>query len=173
MLRGLALGALLIVAGFASAAAIAVPRFLDVKDTIEAFPKTRLSEGSVVLERKEYDVYLDQPASSADAGWTLSVRDPENRELELRPAGGEVTYDWSGRKGSRIGKLRVITPGRHVVRGTGPPGADVVFADELFSDMGRTLLLALAVLFALGLAGVVVIVLALARRTPREGKRWP
>ena len=173
-MRGrLALGLLLIAAGIVVAVAIAVPRIVGVKDQIDSFPKTRLSEGSVQLERREYDVYLDVPSGTGDAGWTLGVRGPDGNEVPLRPAGGSITYDWFGREGSRIGKLRVPEPGRHVVRGTGPSGADVVFATDIVGDVGRGLLLAAAALVVLGAAGVVLIVLALSRRRPSEPRRWP
>ena len=172
--RRLTLGLLLIAAGFVTAGLIAVPPFLDVKERIESFPKTRFSEGSVELEAREYDVYLDVPSGTGDAGWTgPSIRDPEGRELALRAASGSITYDWFGREGSRIGKLRVTTAGRHVVRGTGPPEADLVFADDVFGDTGRSLLVALAALTLLGSAGVMLIVLGIAKREPQEAKRWP
>ena len=169
----IALGLLLIAAGFAAAAAIAVPRFLGVKDQIESFPQTRLSEGAVELERREYDVYLDVPSGTGDFGWTLEVRDPAGRPVPLRRGGATVTYDWFGREGSRIAKLRVTRPGRHAVRGTGAPGADVVFAEDVIGGMGRSILLALGALALLGSAGVVLIVLGAARRAPREPRRWP
>ena len=172
--RRLTLGVLLIVAGIVAALVIAVPRFVDLKDRIESFPKTRLSEGTVQLEAREYDVYLDLPSGTGDAGWTgPSIRDPDGRELPVRPAPGDIDYEWFSREGSRIGKVRISTAGRHVVRGTGPPGADVVFADDVIGDMGRSVLLALAAFGLLGAAGLVVIVLAFARRRPQEPKRWP
>jgi hypothetical protein len=172
--RRLTQGLLLIAAGFVTAALIAVPRFLDVKDRIESFPKTRLSEGSVELEAREYDLYLDVPSGTGDAGYTgPSIRDPQGRELPVRSASADITYDWFGREGSRIGTVRVRTAGRHVVRGTGPPGADLVFADDVIGDMGRTLVFAGAAFFILGAAGVAMIVIALARRRPQEPARWP
>ena len=169
----LALGLLLIVAGFVSAAAIAIPPFLGVKDQIESFPKTRLSEGAVELERREYDIYLDVPSGTGNSGWTLDVLDPEGRPAPLRPAAGSITYDWFGREGSRIGKLRVTRPGRHAVRGTGVPDADVIFAEDLIGGVGRSLGIAFAALALLGSAGVVLIVLGAAKRRPRDPKRWP
>jgi hypothetical protein len=39
--------------------------------------------------------------------------------------------------------------------------------------MGRSLLFAGAAFFVLGAAGVVLVVLALARRKPQEPTRWP
>ena len=171
--RYIALGLILIAAGFAAAAAITVPRFLNVKEQIEGFPKTRLSEGSVQLERRAYDVYIDVPSGTGDVGWTLSVRDPQGREVTLRPSTSSITYDWSGREGSRIGKLRATVAGRHVVSGTGPPGADVVFADDVVGDMGRSLLWAFVVLLVFASAGTLALVLGFTRHRPREAKRWP
>ena len=174
MARRIGLGLLLIAVGIVVAAAIAVPRFVGLKHQIDSFPKTRLSEGSVELERRDYDVYLDVPSGTGDAGWTgPSIRGPDGRELALRPAAGSITYDWSGREGSRIGKLRVAEPGRHVVRGTGPPGADLVFATDVIGGLGRSLLLAGAAFFSFGAAGVVLIVLGIARRRSPEPRRWP
>jgi hypothetical protein len=146
---------------------------LDVKDRIDSFPRTRLSEGTVQLEAREYDVYLDVPSGTGEFGWTLAVRGPTGRELPLRTGGASFDYEWFSREGSRIGTLRVTDPGRHVVRGTGAPGADVVFADDVVGDMGRTVLLAVAALVLLGAAGLVLVVLAIARRAPREARRWP
>ena len=171
--RQVALGLVLIAAGFVAAGAIAVPRFLDVKEQIEKLPKTPLSGGSVQLERREYDVYLDVPAGTGDAGWTLSLRGPEDREVPLLPGGATIAYEWASREGSRIGKLRARTAGPHVVRGTGPSGADVVFADDVVGDMGRSLLLAVSALALLGGGGVLVLIVGIARRRPREPKRWP
>ena len=171
--RYVALGVVLLVAGFVAAVAIAVPRFIGISEQIEGFHKTRLSEGSVQLQAREYDVYLDLPAGTGDAGWTLSVSDPEGREVPLRPRGSTVTYAWGSREGSRIGRLRPATAGRHVVRGTGPPGADVVFADDVVGDMGRSILYAVGALALLGGAGVVLMIVGFARRKPGEPKRWP
>ena len=169
----LTLGLLLIAAGFVAAIVIAVPPFVDLKERIESFPKTRLSEGSVELEAREYDVYLDVPSGTGDAGWTLGIRDAEGREVPLTRTSGDVTYEWFSREGARIGKVRVTTPGRHVVRGTGPAGADVIFAEEIIGDLGRSLLYAAGALALLGSAGVLLIVLGFAKRKPREPKRWP
>lgn len=169
----LTLGLLLIAAGFVAAIVIAVPPFVDLKERIESFPKTRLSEGAVELEAREYDVYLDVPSGTGDAGWTLRMRDAEGREVPLRSTSSSITYDWFGREGARIGKVRITAPGRHVVRGTGPAGADVVFAEEVFGDMGRSVLYAAGSLALLGSAGVLLIVLGFSRREPREPRRWP
>ena len=171
--RYVALGVVLLVAGFVAAAAIAVPRFLGVKEQIEGFPKTRLSEGAVQLQVREYDVYIDVPAGSGEAGWTLSVRDAEGREVPLRPGDDTVEYAWGSREGWLAGELRVTTAGRHLVRGTGPPSADVVFADDVVGDMGRSVLYALGALALLGGTGLVVMIVGFARRRPREPKRWP
>lgn len=167
------LGVLLIAAGLVAAVAIALPPFLDVKDRIESFPKTRLSEGAVQLEAREYDVYLEVPTGTGDFGWTLSVRDGGGADVPLRRAPGSVTYSWFGRDGERIAKLRVARAGRHLVRGTGPPGARVVFARDVIGGIGRSLLLAGIAFLALVAAGIVVIVLGVARRPPQEPKRWP
>ena len=171
--RYVALGLVLIVAGFVAAVAIAVPRFVGVKDQIEGFPKTRLSEGSVELERRAYDVYIDVPAGTGDFSWTLSVRDPTGREAAVLPSGSTVDYAWGSREGWLAGELRVTTAGRHVLRGTGPPGADVVFADDVVGDMGRSILYAVGALALLGGAGVVLMIVGFGRRKPREPKRWP
>jgi hypothetical protein len=93
--------------------------------------------------------------------------------VPLRLGSSTVTYEWFGREGYRQGTLRVTNAGRHVIRGMGPSGADVVFADDVVGDMGRTLLLAVAVFGLLGTAGVVLTVLGIAKRVPREPRRWP
>lgn len=173
MRRALLLGGLLIAAAFAAGLALAVPPFIETADRIESFPKTRISEGAVELRSGEYDVYIDVPSSTPESTWSLTLRDPQRREVPILPSGGSITYDWFGRSGERVGKVRITAPGRHLVRGSGPPGARVVFADDVFGGVGKGLLAGAAAFFLLAAAGVVVIVVALARRGPREPKRWP
>ena len=166
-------GAVLFAAGIAVGLLLAVPPILQIGDRIEAFPKTRISEGAVQLQRREYDVYLEVPDTTPESPWTLTIRDAAGRDVPLRPASGSVTYSWSGRSGERVGKVRVTTPGRHLIRGTGPPDTRVVFADEVAGDVLKSVLGGVGAFFLFGAAAVVLIVVTAARRRPREVKRWP
>lgn len=173
-MRGFLLGGFVILAAAIAAAFHAVSGFMEIEDRIDAFPKTGLSEGSVLLQARRYDVYVDVPAGSGDFRWSLRVLDDARRELEIGPATSSVEYDLGGRSGMLVGKLVVPRAGRHLVRGTGPPGARVVFAQGVFGTVGSTILGA-TLIFLGGLAvGIAIIVVAVARRRgPQEPKRWP
>jgi hypothetical protein len=173
MRGGFVAGGLLILAGIVGALLFAGLRLVDLEDRISSFPRASLSDGAVDLPAGEHNVYLDVPGGTGKFAWSLTIRDPRRVELPLRGAGGSFEYDLGGREGELVGKVRVIHPGRHVLVGDGPPGARVVFGRGLLGRLGTTLLGALAIFFVPAAVGAVLIIVAAARRRPREPKRWP
>jgi hypothetical protein len=169
------IGGLLGLAAVIGAIVFGGTRLEKIDDTIDGYPKTNLSEGSVELEARDYNVYLDVPGGTGEFRWTLAVRDAERRDVPLRSTSTDFTYDLGGREGSLIGKLRAPAAGRYVVRGTGPPDSRVVFGEGgLLGSVATAVLGALAILGIGGAAALGLIVLTVVRRRPRpEAKRWP
>jgi hypothetical protein len=169
------IGGVLIAAAVAGAIIFAGLRVDRVANAIDDYPKTSLSEGSVQLEAREYNVYIDVPGGTGEFRWELSVVDEANIEVPLDLTSSDFTYDFGNREGALVGSLRPSVAGRHRVRGSGPPGARVIFGDEgILGSIGSLVLGALGILVLGGGLGVtLIIVTAVRRRGPQEAKRWP
>jgi hypothetical protein len=172
--KGYWIGGFLILLAIAGGLGFVIARIIQIGDRIDEFPKGGLAESSVQLEARDYHVYLDVPNGTGGYSWTLAVRGPREQQLELRPTSTDITYDIGGREGELIGRMRVDEPGRYLIRGTGPPGARVVFGESIFGGIFSTVVGGLAIFFVLGGAGLALIIVTAVRgRGKQEPKRWP
>jgi hypothetical protein len=164
---GYVLAVALVVAGVAAGILIGVGATDRLRGQLDGFATVAAGNvEEVELEAGDLSVFYETAIDErrADLGeLDLRIEDAQDRPLELRRGGAELTYAFGSREGERIAKVRVERAGPHVVGFIGPTGRVLIGEAPGLDDASRFVLALL--LAALGLLlGVLLAIVTYVRR---------
>lgn len=161
---------IVIVIGFAISVigpVVIVTSAIKFVDKIDDFQRVDVpGTGTVLLEAGSYTVYAEGSGTGR-----VTIRQPNEQLVELRPYSGEISYDVSNHDGRALFSFRAGVTGRYFIATTGPAGAVIAIGPGLGSGLVAGILAGIGLILA-GIAFAVVgsIVVGAKRRRSRRAQ---
>lgn len=166
------IGGGLIVGAVVGAILWGVLSFVSIGNTLDDFARVQApGSRAVALEARKYVVYFEGPGAGEDytPPIEVTIRDARNEQpLGIADYGGSLTYSIGGHSGTAQATVTPARAGRYVVSAatTQEPsaGLEVALGESVGGKIVRAILGAFAIGGLLLVAGIILIVMTVARR---------
>lgn len=169
------IGGALVVLGIAGAIVWFVVGLIGISNAVDDFERVPAEGGGIVAldDNKAYVIYIEDRSTSRFApSVRVTLTDPSGDSIDVQNYASDFTYDFGGRAGTAVFTFRSDEAGDYTLASESSPSrANLAVGPSLASNLVWTI----AMPFVVGgigfLAGIILIVITLIRRSGDQKRR--